>query len=109
MITVSITRKNNIIKGFEFTGHAGYAEEGYDIVCSAVSALSINTVNSIEALTKDDMVCSEPGEESGFLSFSIEAPSKEAKLLFDSLELGLNMIVEGYGDDYLEIKHLEEL
>ena len=27
-------------------GHAGYAEEGQDIVCAAVSALVINTVNS---------------------------------------------------------------
>ena len=34
--------------GIELNGHAGYGEEGYDIVCAAVSALALNTVNSIE-------------------------------------------------------------
>ena len=35
-------------------GHAGYAEEGYDIICAAVSALTVNTINSIEQFTEED-------------------------------------------------------
>lgn len=41
------------ITGFDISGHAGLADSGYDIICSAVSALAINTVNSIENLTDD--------------------------------------------------------
>ena len=33
------------IKTFELTGHADAGEYGSDIVCAAVSALTINTVN----------------------------------------------------------------
>ena len=36
-------------------GHAGYAEEGQDIVCAAVSALIITTVNSLEEFTEEQI------------------------------------------------------
>ena len=44
----------NQCKGFRVSGHAGYGEQGEDIVCAAISALVINAVNSIEAFTEDD-------------------------------------------------------
>ena len=31
----------------EVKGHAGYAKRGEDIVCAAISVLTINTINSI--------------------------------------------------------------
>ena len=42
-------------------GHAGYAEPGQDIVCAAVSALVINTINAIEAFTEDDFASHDSG------------------------------------------------
>ena len=42
-------------KGFAIQGHAGYAAYGSDIVCAAVSALSTNTVNSLEAFSSDQI------------------------------------------------------
>ena len=47
MITIKVSKKNGSYVDFVSKGHAGYAEEGYDIVCAAVSVLIINTVNSI--------------------------------------------------------------
>ena len=35
------------ITGFYSAGHAGYAESGSDIICSAISVLTINTINSV--------------------------------------------------------------
>ena len=32
MITVTIHRSNDSYAGFKVVGHAGYAEEGYDII-----------------------------------------------------------------------------
>ena len=40
-------RKNGALTGFEFTGHAGYGEEGSDIVCSAVTSAVSLTCNTI--------------------------------------------------------------
>ena len=51
MINVTIYQKENKICAFEISGHAGYAPAGEDIVCAAVTVLSFNTVNAIEAFT----------------------------------------------------------
>ena len=53
MIEIIIHRRGNQYAGFVSKGHAGYAEEGYDIICAAVSVLTVNTINSIEAFTTD--------------------------------------------------------
>lgn len=52
MVTVSIYRKNNT---FEILakGHAGYAEKGEDIYCSAVSILLYTL---IEAINEEDLL-----------------------------------------------------
>ena len=39
--------------GFDCLGHAGYADEGEDIVCAGISALVINTINSIGLFTDE--------------------------------------------------------
>ena len=38
MTKVEIFNQNGRINGFSVSGHSGYAEEGSDIVCAAVSA-----------------------------------------------------------------------
>ena len=53
MITITVKKRKGNYLEFESKGHAGYAEEGHDIVCAAVSVLVINTVNSFEAFTED--------------------------------------------------------
>ena len=40
MIQVNILRdRNEVVKGIDINGHAGYAEYGQDVICAAVSAL----------------------------------------------------------------------
>ena len=40
MTKIEIFKQKGNIKGYVISGHSGYAEEGSDIVCSAVSSLS---------------------------------------------------------------------
>ena len=40
MTKVEFFRRRGQLVGFEATGHSGYADEGSDIVCAAVSALT---------------------------------------------------------------------
>ena len=47
MIRIKVTNKNNIIKKVTVTGHAMYDDYGKDIVCAAVSATYLCTINAI--------------------------------------------------------------
>ena len=86
---------------FESKGHAMYAQEGRDIVCAAVSALIINTVNSLEKFTEDDF---EAEAEDGFVRIRFHGRQSEGgRLLMDSLLLGLETIGQDYNHRYLKI------
>ena len=90
--------------GFTAEGHSGYARAGEDIVCAAVSALVINTVNSIEQLTED--VCAvESDAERGFINFRLLGDcSRESEILLRSLVLGLSEIEsDETNQDYVDI------
>lgn len=101
MINVEFYYSDNLIDGFLISGHAGYAESGYDIICSAVSALSINTVNSIEEFTDDDYLV-KTGED-GLLELHMTTNSDSSQLLLASLKLGLQGIANTYGNEYVNI------
>ena len=48
-------KKNGYYYGFVETGHAGYAEAGDDIVCSALSAMTMLVINAIEVSYASDV------------------------------------------------------
>lgn len=103
MIQVQTIKENGHYRKFMIDGHAGYADEGEDIVCAAVSALVINTINSIEKFTEDAFTCD---CEDGMIQnweFTSEV-SSGTELLMDSLMLGLSNIQKSYGEKYLKIK-----
>ncbi|MCT4543978.1 MAG: ribosomal-processing cysteine protease Prp [Vallitalea sp.] len=103
MINIDIFTNNGYINGFELSGHAGYSEYGKDVVCAAVSVLTINTINSIENFTDDIYDCFED-EQIGNISFKImEEVSNESNLLLQSMVLGLESIREEYGSDYITL------
>lgn len=94
-------------QGFTCEGHAGFDEYGHDIVCAGVSALVINTINSIESLT-DDTFDESTDEETGYIGFTFkEKPSKEASLLVSSMLLGVEGIADSVGGDYVRIIYKE--
>ena len=67
MICITVTESDGEYISVESNGHADYAEKGQDIICAAVSALIVNTVNSVETLT-EDLIISEAGD--GYVYFS---------------------------------------
>ncbi len=102
MITVEIRKSGEEYTGFSSKGHAGYAEEGFDIICAAVSALTVNTINSIERFTEDAFKA-EAADGMVRWKFTELPVSKETTLLMDSLVLGLENIQETYGKKYIKI------
>jgi len=103
MICITVTESDGEYISVESNGHAGYAEEGQDIICAAVSALIVNTVNSVETLT-EDLIISEAGDV--YFSFP-NGYSESTALLVKSLLLGLESIRRDYGAQYLEIAFKE--
>ena len=91
-VTIYKNVKNECV-GFKALGHAGYAEEGEDIVCAAISILTINTMNAIETFTDAD-VSLETDEERGFIEYRIDEPTKETSLLLDTMVLGLQTMAD---------------
>ncbi|MBE5936681.1 MAG: ribosomal-processing cysteine protease Prp [Lachnospiraceae bacterium] len=95
--------KEHRLTGFRIIGHAGYADKGFDIVCSAVSVLTINTVNSIGRLT-DDYYTFDKNENEGFMLFEVKELSDSSEILLRSMRIGLESIAEEYGNEFISIK-----
>ena len=94
--------RKGTVYGFQVSGHSEFAPDGNDILCSAVSALTITAVNAIETFTKDPVDTEAMNEEEGFLHFTLKKVSKESKLLLDALMLGLKDIEKSY-ERYLSV------
>ena len=95
MITIEIG-----LDKLEVRGHAGYAKKGNDIVCAAISALSLGLVHSLEALTGDKV---SHEISNGYLEIKYENLSECGKLLIDSFFITASDIQCAYGSKYIEI------
>ncbi|MBQ6128794.1 MAG: ribosomal-processing cysteine protease Prp [Lachnospiraceae bacterium] len=101
MVTATVVKNPSGYESFSCKGHAGFAKSGKDIVCSAISALTINTANSIMTLTDTKISVS---ENDGFLSWKFDEGSDDrSDLLMDSLLIGLGSLEEEYGN-YLKVE-----
>ena len=110
MIRVTIYKiKGHEYAGFDVEGHSGFAEEGQDIVCAAVSILVINTINSIERLT-EDKVSLVQCEKKGLINYRFETyASGDAHLLIRSMILGLESIIDEMEEQTGELNSWIEL
>ena len=69
-VTIYKNEKHQCV-GFKAHGHAGFSEEGQDIVCAAVSVLTINTLNAIEKFA-DDRTSLVSDESKGSLTIDLK-------------------------------------
>ena len=108
MTNITFYRKNKDIVKYIVDGHAEYSEKGEDIVCAAISALSMHTLNGLS-----DVVGISVGFEvrEAYLecilpdNLSTEV-AKSAKVLLDALYLSLDNLQKQYGK-YITITELE--
>ena len=91
----------------EVKGHAGYDEYGKDIVCAAVSVLTVNMANSVGKFTDDGFKGSVDEKTGQFIFHFTGTVSAESTLLMNSLVLGLEDIEETYGEPYIKIRFEE--
>ena len=109
MTTVVILKDpNSTYKGFYCMGHAEYARKGKpDVLCAAISALTIGTINSLEELAGERLKTIQ-NEETGFLRCDFESTLQEKSVfLMDSMVFSLENISREYGEKYLQVKFEE--
>lgn len=99
MIDVVIFKNSNSdYVGFKTHGHAEYDNPGSDIVCSAVSAITITVLNSIEELTCADFTL-DCNRENGDIDFMLSTvDDTQASTLMKAFVIGITGIEQSYGD-----------
>ena len=107
MINITIIKKNQDIITIEVKGHSGYAQAGSDIVCSAISVLTQNLINSLIELVKISPVYV-INDDMPYLSVSIPQglngrAFQDSQLLMRSAELGIRDVANSY-KKYIKIK-----
>lgn len=75
------------------SGHANYAASGEDIICAAVTALSITLFKSLTDLTEDKI---EYDVQPGRVDIKYGDLSEKAKTLVDSFFIGICLIADGF-------------
>ncbi|RAL26645.1 ribosomal-processing cysteine protease Prp [Thermoflavimicrobium daqui] len=108
MVRILIERdQEGQVKRVSIKGHAGYAEPGRDIVCAAISGISIGMVNAIEKLT-GVQVHSDLDHE-GKMNCQIPANVNDPKvidqihLLLEAMILSLEQVADE-APDFVKIK-----
>ncbi len=95
MITAKFRCSNNRKVGFSISGHAGYAENGRDIVCAAVTSaveLCANGITEIIGVNADVAV----NENEIILSLP-QNSDERAYDFMEALFLHLNLLSQNYG------------
>lgn len=107
MTRVVIFKKKDRISGFEISGHTGYAEEGSDIVCSAVSSVSQMALLGIKDVLKLNIFFE---MSDGFLKLSLgkNVENESAQVLLKSMEKSLREIQKEYGN-YVKLEVKEDV
>lgn len=109
MTAVTFFRCEGDLIGFRAKGHSGYADEGSDIVCAAVSALTQTAEIGLRKVAKAQ-VKTVLDEENALLEVLLcagqEQPVQAAQIILRTLEEGILDIERQY-PDYVRTSYRE--
>ena len=108
MITVTIYRTKEEIKGFIVEGHSDYAEEGFDIICASVSILSFTALNSLNLVAGivPENIQYDVDEETGLMSLKPLENNYKTDIVYRTFMVGIELLLEDYSD-YITLKFEE--
>lgn len=93
MITAVFYKKDRKLSGFRVSGHAGYADYGYDIVCASVSSAVQLTANLI---TENFGISAEASAENDTVTLMVAETCEEASKIIDGLRMHLELLSEEF-------------
>ena len=100
MTIVKVKKQNSSIIQVECSGHSGYASEGEDIVCSAISSIVQTAGMGLRMYLKLNVI-EDIDEKKGFYKISIpenlnSKDRHDADVILETMFLGLKDIESGY-------------
>lgn len=98
MIDVYIRKSGAHYTSFHVSGHANYAERGKDIVCAAVSALTIALENALQELS-DVPIMSQRYITDENERTILPTPSDKTDLLFEYFRIGIEGVQDSFPDN----------
>lgn len=101
MIDISIGKKNKLIYLIEVKGHAGYAEEGYDIICASVSSIVQTAVLGLFKVLSEKIEY-RVNDHEGYLLCKLDKPNSKTEIVLQTMKEGLKDI-EAQFPQYLKI------
>jgi len=96
MIKIDIKTKDDVVNFIRISGHAEYADEGYDIVCASVSCIAITTVNALISINEDCLVYT---ESDGLLEIGILKHDEVIDKLINNMITLLTKLSEDYKEN----------
>ena len=116
MIHISFFKRGGVYYGFRESGHADYAESGQDVVCAAVSAMTMLVINTVEVAYASNVDYTVDDETTDVRVIALDAlpetgaePEKRYAIagLMYSYYLQLMDLLEDYYE-YLDVQEVEE-
>ena len=96
MIKIDIKKKDDVVNYIKISGHADYAEAGYDIVCASVSCIAITTVNALISINEDCLLYT---ENDGLLEIGIVMHDEVIDKLINNMITLLTKLSEDYKEN----------
>lgn len=95
MIRAVFFKSGGTLTGFEIAGHSMFAEQGNDIVCSAVSSAAIMAANTVTEVLGEQATVE---TREGYLLFK-DVQSESAQAILSGLKLHLEQLAEQYPEN----------
>ena len=95
MTTLIVRRKGTSIQGLSLSGHSGFAPNGSDIVCAAISTLITVCANALESVA-DVRAEIRQDEENAVIELMLPEALAE-KAMYDA-QIILRTVVQGFED-----------
>ena len=93
---IKVDKTNDLII---ISGHAGYDEQGKDIICAGISTLVYTFIYSVEDLTDDEITYD---INDGISIIKIKDLTKNSQILLSSFIYGCRLIADNY-PDYVQV------
>lgn len=107
MTSVTVYRRGGDIIGIVCEGHTGYAAEGEDIVCAALSSITQTAVLGLMQVAKVNLEL-EINDEKAYLKFFLPREmsaqsASDARAILETMFLGIADLNESFSD-FIELE-----
>ena len=116
MTKVTFFKRDGVFFGFSENGHTGFGEEGNDILCAALSAMTMLLINTIEVSFASDVEYTIDDDSADITFYArgalseFEGDEKKRYAVSGAMYafyLQINDLLEEYYD-YIEVTEVEE-